>query len=228
MTSPADQVVLGGRVLAANGHDDLVWGHLSVRDPDRPDTCWIKSAGFGLGEVTRAEVLRIDRDGGVLDGTGRVHLEHHIHTAILAARPDVGVVVHTHAEAAVAFAATGLPLRPIGHEGTLFTPPDIARFTATGDLIHTTDLGRAVAATLGDRNALLLRHHGLVTVGPDLATAVLTAIFLEKACRMQLAAGAVSADLSWSDDEEALAKRDRCYGSRQLADAWLHLVRTLS
>lgn len=222
---PVDQVVLGSQVLAANGHNDLVWGHLSVRDPKAEATCWIKSAGYGLGEVRSSRVLRLDDQGTVLEGSGRVHLEHHIHTQILAARPDVNAVVHTHAESTIVFAATGTALRPIGHEATLFSPPDIARFTETGDLIRTPELGRAVAAALGDRNALLLRHHGLVTVGPDVPTAVLTAIFLEKACRMQLAASAAAPGFSWSDDTEALAKRDRCYGPRQLADAWSHLVR---
>lgn len=103
---------------------------------------------------------------------------------IYAARPDAGAVVHTHAESAVVFGATGEPLRP-----------------------------------LGKRNAILLRHPGLVTVGP----AVLTAIFLEKACRTQLAATPVS----WSSDEEAPAKRARCYSPAQLAAAWDHLVRTV-
>ncbi|WP_283134557.1 class II aldolase/adducin family protein [Rhizohabitans arisaemae] len=226
MTDPAAQVALGCRVLAANGHTDMVWGHLSQRDPDGRDV-WLKGAGYGYQEVTPDRVVRIDRDGRRLAGTGRVHLEFPIHTEIMAVRPDVGAVVHSHAEAAVVFAATGLPLLPIGHEGTLFQPPDVARFTETGDLIHTRDLGERLAAALGDRNAVLLHRHGLVTVGPDVPTAVLTAIFLEKACRMQLAAAATGADYSWSDPAEALAKRDRCYGPRQLADAWDHLVRTL-
>ena len=57
------------------------------------------------------------------------------------ARADVHAVVHTHAPWAVAFASTGQPLRPISHEATLFVPPDVARFTKTGDLITTPELG---------------------------------------------------------------------------------------
>jgi L-fuculose-phosphate aldolase len=216
-------VVIGSRVLAAAGQDDMIWGHLSARDERDPATCWIKSAGQGLGEVVPESVHRVDDAGTVLSGTGKVHLEHHIHSQIYAVRPDVGAVVHSHAESVVVFAATGEPLRPLGHEGTLFTPPDIARFTLTGDLIHTRDLGVSLADSLGKRNAILLRHHGLVTVGPDVPTAVLTAIFLEKACRMQLAA----TPTSWSSDEEALAKRARCYSPSQLTAAWDHLVRNI-
>src|SRR4051794_41771599 len=84
----------------------------------------------------------------------------------MAARPDVGSVVHTHAADTVALAATGHPLRPISHEATLFVPPALARFTRTGDLILTADLGRDVAAALADRNALMPGNHGTVTAGP--------------------------------------------------------------
>ncbi|MEU6797972.1 class II aldolase/adducin family protein [Nonomuraea wenchangensis] len=227
MSGPAEEVATGCRVLAAHGHSDLVWGHLSRRDPGGRGL-WLKAAGYGYQEITPARVVHIDRDGQVLGGEGRVHLEYPIHAEIMAARPDVGAVVHSHAEAAVTFAATGLPLLPLGHEGTLFWPPDIARFTATGDLVHTRELGEQLAEALGDRNAVLLRQHGLVTVGPDVPTAVMTAIFLEKACRMQLAAAATGASCTWSGEEEALAKRERCYGPRQLADAWAHLVRISS
>ncbi len=227
MSGPAEEVATGCRVLAAHGHSDLVWGHLSRRDPDGRGL-WLKAAGYGYQEIIPERVVHIDRDGQLLGGEGRVHLEYPIHAEIMAARPDVGAVVHSHAEAAVTFAATGLPLLPLGHEGTLFWPPDIARFTATGDLIHTRELGERLAEALGDRNAVLLHQHGLVTVGPDVPTAVMTAIFLEKACRMQLAAAATGASYTWSDEEEALTKRERCYGPRQLADAWAHLVRITS
>lgn len=222
---PAEQVLLGGHVLAANGHEDMIWGHVSCRAGD--GSFWIKSAGYGFAELRREHVLLLSRAGEVLDGTGRAHLEHPIHGEVLAARPDVGAVVHTHAEAAVAFAATGQPLLPVGHEGTLFGPPDITRFTVTGDLVRDQELGQALAAELGDRNAILLPRHGLVTVGPDIPTAVLTAIFLEKACRMQLAVSAAGQQILHSPDDEAIAKRDRCYGPSQLVAAWDHLVRAL-
>lgn len=222
--SPAEEVATGCRVLAAHGHSDLVWGHLSLRDPEGRGL-WLKEAGYGYQEITPDRVVHIDRGGRLLSGQGRVHLEYPIHAEIMAARPDVGAIVHSHAESVVTFAATGLALLPLGHEGTLFWPPDVARFTATGDLIHTAELGKQLAGALGGRNAILLQQHGFVTVGPDVPTAVMMAIFLEKACRMQLAAAATGAVYTWSDEAEALAKRERCYGPRQLADAWAHLVR---
>jgi len=164
----------------------------------------------------------------VLEGHGRRHAEYPIHMELVAAAPEVGAVVHTHAPAAVAFAALDVPLRPISHEGTLFVPPDVARFTKTGDLILTPALGADVAAAIADRNALLLVNHGIVTAGPDVPTAVITAVLLERACRMQLSAMAAGEPRRWSDDDEALSKREHCYGPELVRQAWDYLGRRVS
>ena len=221
-----EQVSLGCRILAAQGLSDLIWGHVSARDPQSRGA-WLKTAGLGFEEVGPEAVHLVDRNGTLVEGRGKVHFEFPIHTEILARRDDVGAVVHAHPEAAVTFAATDMELRPIGHEGSLFTPPGVVRYTETGDLIHTRELGESVARALGDHNALLLRNHGIVTVGPNVPTAVLTAVFLEKACRMQLQAAATHSQLAWSSDEEATTKRARVYSSAQFQGAWDYLVRRL-
>lgn len=216
-------VARASQVLALEDHGDLIYGHASIRDPDGRGV-WIKASGWGFEEITPERVLLVGWDGELLDGEGRRHMEYPIHTEIMRARPDVRCVVHTHAPAAVAFASLEHPLRPISHEGTLFTPPDIARFTKTGDLIVTRELGEALAASLGARNAVLLVHHGIVTVGEDVQTGVMTAIFLERACRKQLLAMSAGELRTWSSDEEALAKRKHVYSATQ---AWEYLVRRL-
>lgn len=219
-------VSLGCRVLGGEDQGDLVWGHVSARDPEGRGV-WMKAAALGFEEVGPEEVILVARDGEVLEGEGRRHAEYPIHTELAAARGDVGAVVHTHAQAAVAFASLEVPLLPISHEGTLFVPPDVARFTRTGDLILTAELGAGVAGALGDRNAVLLVNHGIVTVGPDVPTAVLTAILLERACRMQLAAMAAGEIRRWSSDDEARSKRAHCYPAPLLEQAWSYLVRRL-
>jgi L-fuculose-phosphate aldolase len=221
------QVALGCRVLAAEGHNDFVWGHVSARDgADRG--AWLKAAGWGLDEIDARRVHLVDPQGVVIEGGGRRHAEYPIHLEVLAARPDVGAVVHTHPRAAVAFGALETPLRPVSHEATLFVPPDVARFRLTGDLILTPELGRAVAAELGQRNAVLLVNHGIVAVGPDVRTAVMTAILLERACQTQLAAMAAGVLRRWSDDDEARAKRTHCYPPELIGQAWEYLVRRLA
>lgn len=221
-----EQVALGCRVLGAAGQSDLVWGHLSARDPDGRGA-WMKAATFGFEEVRADRVVLVDRDGQVVDGVGRRHAEFPIHTEVMAARDDVGAVVHTHSPAAVALGASGAPLQPLSHEGTLFVPPDVARFSATGDLILTRELGRALAGTLGERNSALMVNHGVVVAAADVPTAVVTTLLLDAACRMQLQVLAAGGPRHWSSDEEALAKREHCYSQALLKQAWEYLVRRL-
>ncbi len=219
-----EHVVLGSQVLASEDHGDLIWGHVSVRDP-RGRGVWMKAATWGFEEITAERVLLVGWEGEVLAGKGRRHAEYPIHTEIMRARRDVNCVVHTHAPHAVAFAALGQPLRPISHEGTLFVPPDLARFTKTGDLILTHELGEAVVRALESRNAVLLVHHGIVTVGEDVPAAVVGAILLERACWKQLVAMAAGELATWSSDEEALSKRQHCYSPELVRQAWDYLVR---
>ncbi len=219
-----EHVALGSQVLGREDHGDLVWGHVSVRDP-RGRGVWMKAATWGFEEITAERVLLVGWEGEVLAGEGQRHAEYPIHTEIMRVRRDVNAVVHTHAPYAVAFAALGEPLRPISHEGTFFVPPDIARFTQTGDLILTRELGDAVARALDSRNAVLLVHHGIVTVGEDVATAVVGAILLERACWKQLVAMAAGTLASWSSDDEALSKRQHCYSPELVRQAWDYLVR---
>lgn len=219
-------MALGCRILGLEDQGDFVWGHVSARDPDGRGV-WMKASTWGLEEIGREHVILVSWDGDVLAGEGRRHAEYPIHTELMRARPDVQAVVHTHAPWAVAFASTEQPLRPVSHEATLFVPPEIARFTKTGDLIFTPELGVDLATAVGDRNAAFMVHHGIVTCGPDVVTAVMTAVLLERACRTNVRAIAGGGPRTWSSDEEALAKRDHCYPPQLLRQAWDYLARRL-
>ena len=103
------------------------------------------------------------------------------------ARPDLNAVIHTHAQHAVAFSSLGKELLPVNNDGGYFYKR-LPVFSETTDLIVTPERGKAVARCLGDRNALLLRNHGIVAAGRTLEEAVWIAIKLERACRVQLMA----------------------------------------
>ena len=219
----------GCRALAAAGQADMVWGHASVRDPGGRGA-WMKSAGWGLEEIDAGKIVLVSPDGAVLDsgvaeGGGPRHIEYPIHTEIMAARPDVGSVVHTHSSAANGFAALDVPLRPLDHAGSLFCYPDIPRFTLTGGLIKTRELGAALAGALGGARACLMPQHGIVAVGPDAPAAVMTAVLLDRACRTQLTAMAAGPLRRWGDEEDTVAKRADVWSSRQLRAGWDYLLR---
>jgi ribulose-5-phosphate 4-epimerase/fuculose-1-phosphate aldolase len=219
-----EQVALGCRLLAATGHDDFVWGHVSARDPGGRGV-WMKASTFGFEEITAEHVILVGFDGEVLAGEHLWHAEWSIHTETIRARPDVASVVHSHPPHSIALGASGQPLRAVSHAGTMFVPPDVPRFTKTAELILTTARGVEVAAALGPRHALLLVNHGIVTAGKDVRDAVIRAVMLERAAHHQLLVHAFGGARRWSSDEEALRKRATAWSERQLATLWDYLGR---
>ncbi len=216
--------VSANRALAAAGQADLVWGHASVRDPEGRGV-WMKASGWGFEEITEERIVLVSPDGEVLEGEGRRHIEYPIHTGLMEHRPDVASVVHTHAPAAVAFASLDVALRPISHDGVLFTDPDIARFRQTGSLIRDGAVGAALAEIVGDGPGCLIPHHGIVTVGTTVAEAVMRAVLLDRACHLQLQALAAGGPQTWSDEQEVARKRDEVWTSAQFDAGFEYLCR---
>jgi ribulose-5-phosphate 4-epimerase/fuculose-1-phosphate aldolase len=215
---------MGNRALAAAGQADMVWGHASVRDPEGRGV-WMKSSGWGFEEVDEEKIVLVTPDGKVLHGSGRRHIEYPIHTEIMARRSDIGAVVHIHSDAANAFSALDVPIRPLNHAGSLFSYPDVPRFTLTGGLVSTRELGQSLADALGTAPACLMPQHGIVAVGKDLPGAVMTAVLLDKACRTQLTAMAAGPLRRWGAEEDTVAKRAVVWSDSQMQDGWDYLIR---
>jgi L-fuculose-phosphate aldolase len=224
MDKLAEKLAQACKVLADDGQGDLIWGHVTARTAARPERLLMKPAGIGLEEMERAEVITVDLDGARSSGTRPRHAEVFIHTEIMRARPEIQAVVHTHPPHAVAFSSLCRPLLPVGHEGALFCD-GLPVFDRTSDLIVTSDLGRAVAACLGNHNALLLRNHGIVTAGRSIEEAVMTAVLLEKACKLQLMTEQAGGPKATTGKEEARIKRERIYGPQSLQTAFEYCVR---
>jgi L-fuculose-phosphate aldolase len=212
------------RILAANGQNDTVYGHVTYRRAGE-DTCWMKPSAVGLDEITPDTLIRIDLDGNVVEGDLSRHVEFPIHTEIFRARPEITCVVHTHPIYSVAFAALGEPLRAVSHEGAQFTPPDVPRFTRTSDLIATRELGEEVAATLGEASACYLINHGIVVAGDTIEKAVVSAINLERASHVQLLASASGHSFSWTHDEDIPGKREKIFAPKLLRNVWNYYCR---
>lgn len=212
------------RALESAGQTDMVWGHVSARDPQGRGV-WMKAAPWGFEEVTPERLVLVSPEGEVLAGEGRRHLEYPIHTKIMEARPDVGAVIHSHAPAASAFASLGVPLRAISHDAVPFLDPDIPRYAYTGNLVRDDDTGARLAQALGDSAGALMPAHGFVVVGETLAVAVMRAILLERACRNQLTALAAGGPARWSDDAEVAAKRALVWSAAQYETGYEYLLR---
>ena len=180
------QVVLACRIIARFGHEDLTLGHASVRGPDGR-TVYIKRKGKALRDVRPEDVIGIaldDPDGYLTPGA---HLETIMHLETYLARPDVGAVIHTHPVYSIALGATAGGLELLSHDGLLF-PDGVPVFDGTAGLVTTPRDGQGVARVLGGGRAVLLRNHGILVAGDDIGWAVLTALTLERAARIQFIA----------------------------------------
>lgn len=221
-----DKLATACRILGTEGHNDTVYGHMSVRS-SATGRFWLKGAGLGLKEIGPTDCIEVDLDGHVLAGTRGRHLEYPIHSEIYRRRPDVTAVVHTHPLYATVLGALLSELRPLMHEGSFFVPPAIPKFDQTSDLITTPELGAAVARALADHHALFLVNHGIVVVGPSLEEACVAALLLEKACRAQTIAQAAGA-FTWTADAEALRKRAHIYTPQAIQQIWNYHCRRLA
>jgi ribulose-5-phosphate 4-epimerase/fuculose-1-phosphate aldolase len=106
-----------------------------------------------------------------------------------------------------------------------FAEPQIARFTRTGALIKSAELGKALAETIGDGVGCLIPQHGLVTVGPNPATAVMRALLLARACHVQLQAMAAGPIRRSSDSAEIALKKAEVWPQSQVDAGYAYLCR---
>lgn len=181
------------RLIARFGMDDLIHTHVSARLPQEPDKLLINRYGDLFREVTPDSLLVIDHDGNQVRGTqapintaGIV-----IHTAIHAARPDAMCVVHTHTVAGVAVSCLEEGLLPLNQTALLFHGR-VSYHAFEGIALDRDEQVRLVA-DLGTNNTMILRNHGLLTVGRTVGEAFGLMYNLEQACKMQLAAMASGA-----------------------------------
>lgn len=178
-----EDVALGCRVLALLGLAEGMLGIVGHRRPGA-ETFWIKSSDLPLDEVALESLLCYDLDGKLLRGERPPHSEIPLYTEIYRLRPDVGSIVHLHSPYAAAFCTRGEGLAQLNQYSAFFLD-GLPIFRESPERVATVALGRAIAGRLGGAKALLIQHHGMVAVGPDMPTAVGTAIFLERAIQSQ-------------------------------------------
>ena len=216
------QVTLIGAPAGANLIDDLVaanrilaqeqildgFGHVSARNPRSADR-FLLARSVAPELVTTADIMEYDLDGAPLDPRGRAsYRERFIHSEIYRARADVNAIVHCHTPSLIPFGVSRVPLRPVYHQSA-FVSEGIPVFEIrdaagmTNMLIGDGPLGRALARTLGNKPAALMRGHGAVIVGDTIPTTVGRSVYLDMNARLQAQAMALGGPLTYLDAEEA-------------------------
>jgi HCOMODA/2-hydroxy-3-carboxy-muconic semialdehyde decarboxylase len=181
------------------------FGHVTVR---LPGGNMLITPARGPGLATEDELLVFSPEGELVAGReGTAPLERWMHLAIYRARPDVNAICRTHSRMAAALGVANVPVRPShGFGGMLGTEVPVH---PENDLITSDAMGREVAATLGDRQGVLLRGNGALVTGATLPQACVRAIYLEEAAWMQVVAAGVGGAIPFTPEE--LAARQRWY-----------------
>ena len=185
-----DDLVIANHILVDQGVNDG-FGHLSVRHPVNPNHYLVNRIDSNPGLVTAHEIMEFDLDSNAVDPRGHQGVgERFIHGEIYKARPDVKAVVHCHTPALIPFGVTGVKLRPLYHMAAFIVDEvpifDIQNdFGITNMLIHNSAQGHALAQTLGDKPAALMRGHGAVIVGESVQQVVPRSVYLMTNAKMQ-------------------------------------------
>lgn len=200
------------RLVSHFGMTDTIYNHISLRVPGRHDRFYINAFGLMYDEIMASNLVTIDIEGMIIDdptGLGINPAGFVIHGAIHRGRPDVDCVLHTHTVAGVGVSSQEHGLLPINQHAALLHGL-VAYHDSEGVAVDPDECDRLVA-DLGDRWALILRNHGLLTVGRTVGEALQLMINLDSACRAQIAALAGGARLTRISDHalEATAEAVR-------------------
>jgi len=183
------------RLVALYGWSDLVFTHISARIPGPDHHFLINPYGLMFDEITASSLVKVDQACNKLsESPFPVNpAGFTIHSAIHAVRDDAGCVLHTHTRAGVGVSAQRAGVLPISQQST-FVLASLAYHDYEGVAFREDEKPR-LQADLGDRNFLMLRNHGLLTVGRTIADAFLHMYVFETTCQIQLAAQSGGAEL---------------------------------
>lgn len=181
-------LALGYRVLASQRWGDVGDGHISARDPERTDCFWMLRYGVSYHAAKVGDMVLVGPDGKLAGGEGFINIAgYYIHHPILMARPDVISACHVHTGWGTPFSAEVRPIEPISQESCIFFE-DHAIFDDEEVQIQSVDGGKRIADAIGNNRAVILRNHGLLTVGDSVEEAVGSFVQLERVAEVHMKA----------------------------------------
>jgi L-fuculose-phosphate aldolase len=210
---PRFRIAAARRMLAREGCESMVAGHVSQRSPTAPDAFWISPFEY-FDETLPERVIEVGFDLTVRTGTWEASPAIQFHAAIYAERADVGAVVHTHSQYISALVTRQEPVRAYNITAALFAGSQTLYLE---DGLRPPVDGKSIAAALADNDALLISNHGVIIVAPTLEEATVRAVLIEQAARFQLEVTGAGGTTLPSD---ALRRRVPFYRDTGIGQMW--------
>lgn len=184
---PARAVLDAAKDMLRRGLVEGTAGNISARCED--GSIWITPSSISYEAMALEDLVRVDADGKVLEGTRSPSSEMHLHLACYAAYDDIGSVIHSHPVHATMFAIAHQPVPPCIDEFSVYVGGEVrcTDYAASG----TPDLGAAAVAALKDRGAALIANHGMVAVGPTPSKVLHITALVERSAHIIWGAGQI-------------------------------------
>jgi ribulose-5-phosphate 4-epimerase/fuculose-1-phosphate aldolase len=217
------------RLAQREGWDELIFNHISARVPGPEHHFLINRFGLAFEEVTASNLVKVDLDGKVIgDVAAPINAAGFtIHSAVHAARPEVGCIIHLHTEAGMALSILDCGLLPLS-QTAMFFHGNIAYHDYEGIALNLEERTRLVS-DLGDKAVMILRNHGTLVASPTIGEAFVSMFLLEKAARAQLRAMSCDSRMAAAPAEAVgiTAQFGRAGSRAAAAFAWAAMLRRL-
>jgi len=176
------------RMFSKAGLDEGVAGHITARDPEFPDSYWVNPFGMHFSMVKQSDLVRVSHDGEVVEGDRAVNgAAVAIHCAVHAARPDVVAAAHAHGPYGKTLSTLEMTVEPLTQDSCAFYD-DVGIHDSYTGVVLDPEEGKRIGHALGDHKAVVLRNHGMLTVGETVDSAAWWFLTLERTAQSQLMA----------------------------------------
>jgi L-fuculose-phosphate aldolase len=209
------QLVDAIRMLA---HAEMIdhSGHCSLRRD--AGSFYINSGASVRSSLTDRDIVAVDFDGALVDGSARPPLEFPLHAEIYRARSDVHAIMHTHPRWSTFLTMVGAPFKPVFPQGSLLGEVSVLDSPLS---VNTRVMGEKVAAVLGRGHGALLKSHGAVIAGAGIVECFALAAYLEENAYRQYMAMQIGSPYILSEEEQQ-ACRDRLWSASLFQKTWDH------
>lgn len=194
----------GFRLFSKFGFEQGIAGHITVRDPELTDHFWVNPLAMPFSHIRVSDLLLVNHEGAVVHGSRPVNAAAFaIHSQVHLARPDAVGAAHSHSVYGKSLSALGELLEPITQESCAFYQ-DHALFDDFTGVVLDVEEGKRIAHALGGTKGVILRNHGLLTVGQTVESAIWWFIAMERCSQVQLLAKAAGSPVHISPEQAAL------------------------
>ena len=195
------------RIFAKFGFSEGVAGHITARDPELTDHFWVNPFGMHFGHIRVSDLVLCNEHGEVVEGNRPINeAAFAIHSRLHMLRPDVVAAAHAHSIYGKTWSSLGRLLDPLTQDACAFYE-DHGLFADYTGVVYDVSEGDRIAEALGNRKAVILQNHGLLTVGQTVDEAAWFFISMERSCQSQLMAEAVGKPILISHESAVTAQK---------------------